>query len=119
MLRSIGVAAMQLRYGTRHKDYIPPGIKKLETQKARQFYGDSLLLWLATVALVLIVIGLAFALAAWLEPKKQSLAEIGTVKIFVQPRGKGKSAPDGRSLGTGLRRSSSFFRSKCISIQRP
>lgn len=49
-----------------------PRIRKLTEEKARELHGAPLATWLATVALVLIVIGAALLLAAWREHNKKA-----------------------------------------------
>ena len=51
--------------------YAPPWLQELPTEEARKLSQRSLATWLVTVALVTIVIGIALALAASGEQKKQ------------------------------------------------
>ncbi len=45
--------------------YVLPRIRKLTAEEARKFHSATPAIWLATVALALIVIGVALSLAAW------------------------------------------------------
>ena len=51
---------------------IPLHIRGLTAVEVRKLYGAPLAMWLATVALVLIVICVALSLAAWREHQKKS-----------------------------------------------
>jgi hypothetical protein len=61
---------MQSKSGSHPETYVLPHNGTLTAEEAGKLHGATLATWLATVALVLIVIGAALSLAAWRERKK-------------------------------------------------
>jgi hypothetical protein len=65
---------MEPRSSSDLKFYVSPRVKNLSAEEVRTLYSAPLAIWLATVALVLIVICLALSLAARREHQKRSQA---------------------------------------------
>ena len=65
---------MESKSGNDPEAYVLPRIRKLTAEEVRKFRSAPLATWLATVALVLIVIGVALSLAAWRDHKKKTEA---------------------------------------------
>jgi hypothetical protein len=61
---------------------IPLHIRRLTAVEVRKLYSAPLATWLATVALVLIVICVALSLAAWREHQKKSQAIGAEITTF-------------------------------------
>ena len=61
---------------------VPLHIRKLTAVEVRKLYSAPLATWLATVALVLIVICVALSLAAWREHQKKSQAIGAEITTF-------------------------------------
>lgn len=63
---------MASKSGSDPEAYVLPRIRKLTAEEARRLHRAPLATWLVTVALVLIVIGVALSLAAWRDHKKKT-----------------------------------------------
>jgi hypothetical protein len=61
-------------HGKDLKVNVLPRNRMLTAEESRKFHSAPLVTWLATVALVMIVIGVALSVAAWKEPKKKTEA---------------------------------------------
>jgi hypothetical protein len=65
--------------------YALPSNRTLTAEEAGRFFNAPLASWLATVLLVLIVIGVALSLAAWREHKKRATAAGAEITTLSTP----------------------------------